>query len=97
MLSGMLFIFLSLLELAVVGFMSRNDGLPPKEPKKKKLMDEKEEEFSWKNSESSPQLELRQFWVDKRLHQPSPILNHHPVCPHIFYLQKISSRFLVTL
>ena len=30
MLSGMLFIFLSLLELAVVGFMSRNEGLPPK-------------------------------------------------------------------
>lgn len=28
MLSGMMFIFLSLLELAVVGFMSRNEGLP---------------------------------------------------------------------
>ncbi|CAB3405778.1 unnamed protein product [Caenorhabditis bovis] len=65
MLSGMLFIFLSLLELAVVGFMSRNDGLPPKEKKKKRQDDE--EVFSWKSVQNSPHLELRQFWVDKRV------------------------------
>ncbi|KAE9421052.1 hypothetical protein Angca_008803 [Angiostrongylus cantonensis] len=66
MLSGMLFIFLSLLELAVVGFMSRNEGLPPK-VKKKRKRDEVDDEFSWKGIQTSPRLELRQFWVDKRL------------------------------
>ncbi|CAD6194596.1 unnamed protein product [Caenorhabditis auriculariae] len=66
MLSGMLFIFLSLLELAVVGFMSRNDGLPPKVKKRRQKTDE-EEEFSWKSMQTSPHLELRQFWVDKRV------------------------------
>nr|AHM25233.1 acetylcholine-gated chloride channel ACC-1 [Haemonchus contortus] len=66
MLSGMLFIFLSLLELAVVGFMSRNEGLPPKIKKKRKREDS-DEEFSWKGIQSSPHLELRQFWVDKRI------------------------------
>ncbi|VDO41667.1 unnamed protein product [Haemonchus placei] len=62
----MLFIFLSLLELAVVGFMSRNEGLPPKIKKKRKREDS-DEEFSWKGIQSSPHLELRQFWVDKRI------------------------------
>lgn len=66
MLSGMLFIFLSLLELAVVGFMSRNDGLPPKIKKKKRNSDD-DEAFSWKSVHTSPHLELRQFWVDKRI------------------------------
>ncbi|PIO64210.1 Neurotransmitter-gated ion-channel ligand binding domain protein [Teladorsagia circumcincta] len=65
MLSGMLFIFLSLLELAVVGFMSRNEGLPPK-VKKKRKREGSDDEFSWKG-QSSPHLELRQFWVDKRI------------------------------
>ncbi|CAI4227846.1 unnamed protein product [Auanema sp. JU1783] len=68
MLSGMLFIFLSLLELAVVGFMSRNDGLPPKAKKKRNRDDDDEEEFSWKGIQTSPHMELRQFWVDKRIH-----------------------------
>lgn len=54
MLSGMLFIFLSLLELAVVGFMSRNDGLPPKNKKKT------EDSFSWRSVQTSPHMELRQ-------------------------------------
>uniref|UniRef100_A0A1I7XSA4 Neur_chan_memb domain-containing protein n=1 Tax=Heterorhabditis bacteriophora TaxID=37862 RepID=A0A1I7XSA4_HETBA len=66
MLSGMLFIFLSLLELAVVGFMSRNEGLPPK-TKKRRKREEEDDEFSWKGIQSSPHLELRQFWVDKRV------------------------------
>ncbi|ETN76787.1 Neurotransmitter-gated ion-channel ligand binding domain protein [Necator americanus] len=66
MLSGMLFIFLSLLELAVVGFMSRNEGLPPK-AKKKRKREESDDEFSWKGIQTSPHLELRQFWVDKRI------------------------------
>ncbi|ULT93807.1 hypothetical protein L3Y34_003365 [Caenorhabditis briggsae] len=66
MLSGMLFIFLSLLELAVVGFMSRNEGLPPK-VKKRKRQEEDDEGFSWKSMQTSPHLELRQFWVDKRV------------------------------
>ncbi|KJH52122.1 Cation transporter family protein [Dictyocaulus viviparus] len=64
--SGMLFIFLSLLELAVVGFMSRNEGLPPKVKKKRKC-DDSADEFSWKGVQTSPRLELRQFWVDKRI------------------------------
>uniref|UniRef100_A0A158P699 Ligand-gated ion channel 50 n=1 Tax=Angiostrongylus cantonensis TaxID=6313 RepID=A0A158P699_ANGCA len=63
MLSGMLFIFLSLLELAVVGFMSRNEGLPPK-VKKKRKRDEVDDEFSWKGIQTSPRLELRQFAND---------------------------------
>lgn len=57
--SGMLFIFLSLLELAVVGFMSRNEGLPPK-AKKKRKREESDDEFSWKGIQTSPHLELRQ-------------------------------------
>uniref|UniRef100_A0A1I7U6K1 Neur_chan_memb domain-containing protein n=1 Tax=Caenorhabditis tropicalis TaxID=1561998 RepID=A0A1I7U6K1_9PELO len=67
MLSGMLFIFLSLLELAVVGFMSRNDGLPPK-VKKRKRQDEEDEGFSWKSMQTSPHLELRQAPME--LEQP---------------------------
>ncbi|CEF59284.1 Gamma-aminobutyric acid A receptor/Glycine receptor alpha family and Neurotransmitter-gated ion-channel transmembrane domain and Neurotransmitter-gated ion-channel family and Neurotransmitter-gated ion-channel ligand-binding domain-containing protein [Strongyloides ratti] len=63
MLSGMLFIFLSLLELAVVGFMSRNEGLPKKVKKSKGNYNV--EEFSWKEM-PSPQIGLRQFWVEKR-------------------------------
>ncbi|KIH62991.1 hypothetical protein ANCDUO_06719 [Ancylostoma duodenale] len=55
----MLFIFLSLLELAVVGFMSRNEGLPPK-AKKKRKREESDDEFSWKGIQTSPHLELRQ-------------------------------------
>ncbi|KAF8374498.1 acc-1 [Pristionchus pacificus] len=67
MLSGMLFIFLSLLELALVGFMCRNEGLPPR-VKKKKRTDDEDEDFSWKGvTQTSPHLELRQFWTDKRI------------------------------
>ncbi|CAJ0565058.1 unnamed protein product, partial [Mesorhabditis spiculigera] len=56
MLSGMLFIFMSLLELCVVGFMEAE-----------------EEDVAWKGAQSSPHLELRQFWVDKRC---SSMRNH---------------------
>ncbi|CAJ0958214.1 unnamed protein product, partial [Mesorhabditis belari] len=72
MLSGMLFIFMSLLELCVVGFMSRNDGQPPKAAKKRKKEAE-EEDVAWKGAQTSPHLELRQFWVDKRC---SSMRNH---------------------
>ncbi|CAI5447239.1 unnamed protein product [Caenorhabditis angaria] len=96
MLSGMLFIFLSLLELAVVGFMSRNDGLPPR-VKKRKRHEEDDEGFSWKSMQTSPHLELRQFWVDKRVNSlrnssdvvpPPPIEEYTPMemeapYPHI--------------
>ncbi|VDL83596.1 unnamed protein product [Nippostrongylus brasiliensis] len=61
--SGMLFIFLSLLELAVVGFMSRNEGLPPK-VKKKRKREESDDEFSWKGIQTSPHLELRQVGIN---------------------------------
>ncbi|PAV88967.1 hypothetical protein WR25_22771 [Diploscapter pachys] len=59
MLSGMLFIFLSLLELAIVGFMSRNDGLPSKSSHRKRnnLQDDS---FSWRSVQASPHIELRQ-------------------------------------
>ncbi|KAI6176179.1 Ligand-gated ion channel 50 [Aphelenchoides bicaudatus] len=63
MLSGMLFIFLSLLELAIIGFMSRNDGLPRRSISSKRRS--QEEEFSWKEM-PSPRLGLRQFWVEKQ-------------------------------
>ncbi|KAJ1348161.1 acetyl-coenzyme-A carboxylase [Parelaphostrongylus tenuis] len=46
--------------------MSRNEGLPPK-VKKKRKRDELDDEFSWKGIQSSPNLELRQFWFDKRV------------------------------
>ncbi|CAD5226646.1 unnamed protein product [Bursaphelenchus xylophilus] len=61
MLSGMMFIFMSLLELAVVGFMSRNDGLPRRASIRKKADDD----FSWKEM-PSPRIGLRQFWVEKQ-------------------------------
>ncbi|TMS37609.1 hypothetical protein L596_004505 [Steinernema carpocapsae] len=63
MLSGMMFIFLSLLELAVVGFMSRNEGIPRRTNTRKRSFED--EEFSWKEM-PSPRIGLRQFWVDKR-------------------------------
>lgn len=62
MLSGMLFIFLSLLELAVVGFMSRNDGMP-KRPVS--LRRKAEDDMSWMDM-PSPRIGLRQFWVEKQ-------------------------------
>uniref|UniRef100_A0AC35GP56 Neurotransmitter-gated ion-channel transmembrane domain-containing protein n=1 Tax=Panagrolaimus sp. PS1159 TaxID=55785 RepID=A0AC35GP56_9BILA len=63
MLSGMMFIFLSLLELAVVGFMCRNEGIPRRISPKKRSFEN--EEFAWKEM-PSPRIGLRQFWVDKR-------------------------------
>uniref|UniRef100_A0A7E4VP77 Neur_chan_LBD domain-containing protein n=1 Tax=Panagrellus redivivus TaxID=6233 RepID=A0A7E4VP77_PANRE len=66
MLSGMMFIFLSLLELAVVGFMCRNEGLPRQRitPRKRSF---ENEEFAWKEMQCpSPRMGLRQFWVDRR-------------------------------
>uniref|UniRef100_A0A915EX23 Uncharacterized protein n=1 Tax=Ditylenchus dipsaci TaxID=166011 RepID=A0A915EX23_9BILA len=68
MLSGMMFIFLSLLELAVVGFMSRNEGLPRHKIKKRSsnsYVCGEMDEFSWKDM-PSPRIGLRQFWVDKQ-------------------------------
>lgn len=59
----MMFIFLSLLELAVVGFMSRNDGLPRRSISSRKRS--QDEEFSWKEM-PSPRIGLRQFWVEKQ-------------------------------
>uniref|UniRef100_A0AC35U6J2 Ligand-gated ion channel 50 n=1 Tax=Rhabditophanes sp. KR3021 TaxID=114890 RepID=A0AC35U6J2_9BILA len=63
MLSGMLFIFMSLLELAVVGFMCRNEGMPKRQKTSKQNYHV--EEFAWKDM-PSPQIGLRQFWVEKR-------------------------------
>jgi hypothetical protein len=64
MLSGMMFIFLSLLELAVIGFMSRNDGLPRRSISSRRKSHD--EEFSWKEM-PSPRIGLRQV---------KPILSH---------------------
>lgn len=61
MLSGMMFIFLSLLELAVIGFMSRNEGAPKRAKKRSYVSDD----MAWKEM-PSPRIGLRQFWVDKR-------------------------------
>ncbi|VDN06711.1 unnamed protein product [Thelazia callipaeda] len=61
MLSGMMFIFLSLLELAVIGFMSRNDHAPKRLKKRNSVVNY----MSWKEM-PSPRIGLRQFWVDKR-------------------------------
>lgn len=55
MLSGMMFIFMSLLELSVIGFMTRNDGLPRRTKKKSYEV----EEFQWKEM-PSPRIGLRQ-------------------------------------
>lgn len=65
MLSGMMFIFFSLLELAVVGFMTRNEGLPRARFKKRSTTmmasygGGEIEEFSWKEM-ASPRIGLRQ-------------------------------------
>lgn len=59
MLSGMMFIFFSLLELAIVGFMTRSDGLPRNRSKKKQYSSYDIEEFSWKEM-PSPRIGLRQ-------------------------------------
>ncbi|KAI1696194.1 neurotransmitter-gated ion-channel ligand binding domain-containing protein [Ditylenchus destructor] len=83
MLSGMMFIFLSLLELAVVGFMSRNEGLPHRGKIKKRSSNTycgEVEEFAWKDM-PSPRLGLRQFWVDRQSmtgHKPADNNNEHP-------------------
>uniref|UniRef100_A0A0N5A801 Ligand-gated ion channel 50 n=1 Tax=Syphacia muris TaxID=451379 RepID=A0A0N5A801_9BILA len=61
MLSGMLFIFMSLLELAVVGFISRNDDCVKTKLSRKREPDAVE----WKDV-PSPMLGLRKLWVDKR-------------------------------
>ncbi|CAO4372918.1 unnamed protein product [Caenorhabditis nigoni] len=51
----------------VVGFMSRNEGLPPK-IKKRKRQEEDDEGFSWKSMQTSPHLEWRQAPME--LEQP---------------------------
>ncbi|OZC10435.1 Neurotransmitter-gated ion-channel transmembrane region [Onchocerca flexuosa] len=56
MLSGMMFIFLSLLELAVIGFMSRNEGAP-KQLKKRSFISN---DLNWKEM-PSPRIGLRQL------------------------------------
>uniref|UniRef100_A0AAF5Q3K3 Ligand-gated ion channel 50 n=1 Tax=Wuchereria bancrofti TaxID=6293 RepID=A0AAF5Q3K3_WUCBA len=61
MLSGMMFIFLSLLELAVIGFMSRNEAAP-KQLKKRSVISN---DLTW-NEMPSPRIGLRQYWVDQR-------------------------------
>ncbi|KAL3981575.1 Neurotransmitter-gated ion-channel ligand binding domain family protein [Acanthocheilonema viteae] len=61
MLSGMMFIFLSLLELAVIGFMSRNEATP-KQLKKRNFVSS---DLTW-NEMPSPRIGLRRFWVDQR-------------------------------
>ncbi|KHN82242.1 Ligand-gated ion channel 50 [Toxocara canis] len=71
MLSGMMFIFLSLLELAVIGFMSRNEGAPRRITPRKRSFEL--DEFTWKEM-PSPRIGLRQFWVDKRC---SSLRNHN--------------------
>lgn len=53
----MMFIFLSLLELAVVGFMSRNEGAPRRVAPRKRSFEM--EEIAWKEM-PSPRLGLRQ-------------------------------------
>uniref|UniRef100_F1L3F4 Ligand-gated ion channel 50 n=1 Tax=Ascaris suum TaxID=6253 RepID=F1L3F4_ASCSU len=73
MLSGMMFIFLSLLELAVIGFMSRNEGAPRRVTPRKRSFEL--DEFAWKEM-PSPRIGLRQFWVDKRC---SSQRNHNEV------------------
>ncbi|KAK6109767.1 Neurotransmitter-gated ion-channel ligand binding domain family protein [Brugia pahangi] len=60
MLSGMMFIFLSLLELAVIGFMSRNEAAP--KLKKRSVISN---DLTW-NEMPSPRIGLRQYWVDQR-------------------------------
>ncbi|VDN43463.1 unnamed protein product, partial [Gongylonema pulchrum] len=60
MLSGMMFIFLSLLELAVIGFMSRNDGAP-----KRKRRSYASDDMAWKEM-PSPRIGLRQV-IDTRI------------------------------
>ncbi|EFO13704.1 ACC-1 protein, partial [Loa loa] len=55
MLSGMMFIFLSLLELAVIGFMSRNEAAP-KQLKKRSVISNN---LTW-NEMPSPRIGLRQ-------------------------------------
>ncbi|MCP9266218.1 Ligand-gated ion channel 50 [Dirofilaria immitis] len=52
---------LSLLELAVIGFMSRNEAAP-KPLKKKSFVSS---DLNWKEM-PSPRIGLRQFWVDQR-------------------------------
>jgi hypothetical protein len=64
MLSGMMFIFLSLLELAVIGFMSRNEGLP-RQSLSSRRKSQDDGEFSWKEMES-PRIGLKQVtlkWI----------------------------------
>ena len=62
----MMFIFLSLLELAVVGFMCRNEGVPRRVSPRRRSFEA--EEFAWKEMQMpSPRIGLRQFWVDKRV------------------------------
>lgn len=83
MLSGMMFIFLSLLELAVVGFMCRDEGMPRRTSKKKSFANTFEtEEFSWKEVQMppSPRLGLRQFWVENRC---SSISNNNEANPRL--------------
>ncbi|VDK87896.1 unnamed protein product [Litomosoides sigmodontis] len=61
MLSGMTFIFLSLLELAVVGFMSRNEAAPKKLKKRCFVSND----LAW-NEMPSPRMGLRRFWIHQR-------------------------------
>ncbi|KAL3094300.1 hypothetical protein niasHS_004056 [Heterodera schachtii] len=76
MLSGMMFIFLSLLELAVVGFMSRNDGNSGGGTRRsggtggtkrwhQQRGGEYDDEMDWKEM-PSPRVGLKQFWVDRQ-------------------------------
>lgn len=51
----MMFIFLSLLELAVIGFMSRNEGAPKRAKKRSYVSDD----MAWKEM-PSPRIGLRQ-------------------------------------
>lgn len=53
----MMFIFLSLLELAVIGFMSRNEGAPRRVTPRKRSFEL--DEFAWKEM-PSPRIGLRQ-------------------------------------
>uniref|UniRef100_A0A914I6H2 Uncharacterized protein n=1 Tax=Globodera rostochiensis TaxID=31243 RepID=A0A914I6H2_GLORO len=74
MLSGMMFIFLSLLELAVVGFMSRNEGnsggstrrgTTGTSAKKWPQGTEYGDDLGWKEM-PSPRIGLKQFWMDRQ-------------------------------